>query len=158
LSEPRAELSEHAPRIISFKINPESIGAVIGPGGKIIKDIVERSGATVDISDDGTVKLASVDPRATQMARTMIDNLVAEPEAGEVYKGKVKKITTFGAFVEIMPGKEGLLHISEIEPYRINRVEDVLQVGDEVEVKLLRVENGKYSLSRKALLGSMDAK
>ncbi|MFQ5629893.1 MAG: polyribonucleotide nucleotidyltransferase [bacterium] len=156
ISEPRAELSQHAPRIISFKINTESIGAVIGPGGKIIRDIVERSGATVDIADDGTVKIAAVDPRASQMARTMIDNLVAEPEAGEIYKGKVKKITTFGAFVEIMPGKEGLLHISEIEPYRINRVEDVLQVGDEVEVKLLRVENGKYSLSRKVLLGKMD--
>lgn len=156
LSEPRQELSEHAPRIISFKINTESIGAVIGPGGKIIRDIVERSGATVDISDDGTVRIAAVDPQAGQMARNMIDNLVAEPEAGKTYKGKVKKITTFGAFVEILPGKEGLLHISEIESYRINRVEDILNVGDEVEVKLLKVENGKYSLSRKALLGTMN--
>lgn len=156
LSEPRQELSEHAPRIISFKINTESIGAVIGPGGKIIRDIVERSGATVDISDDGTVRIAAVDPQAGQMARNMINNLVMEPEAGKTYKGKVKKITTFGAFVEILPGKEGLLHISEIESYRINRVEDVLNVGDDVEVKLLKVENGKYSLSRKALLGTMD--
>ena len=154
LQEPRADLSEHAPRIISFKINTESIGAVIGPGGKIIRDIVEKSGATVDIADDGTVKIAAVDPRASQMARTMIDNLVAEPEVGTIYKGKVKKVATFGAFVEILPGKEGLLHIAEIENHRINRVEDILNVGDEVEVKLLKVENGKYSLSRKVLLGN----
>ncbi|MCA9741068.1 MAG: polyribonucleotide nucleotidyltransferase [Deferribacteres bacterium] len=154
LNSPREDLSEHAPRIISFKINPENIGTVIGPGGKVIRDIVEKSGATVDISDDGTVKIAAVDPRASQIARTMIDNLVAEPEVGAIYKGKVTKIATFGAFVEIMPGKEGLLHISEIDTQRINRVEDVLNVGDEVEVKLLRAEKGKWSLSRKVLLGN----
>lgn len=158
LPAPRAELSEYAPRILSFKINPDSIGAVIGPGGKVIKDIVERSGATVDISDDGTVRIASVDPRASQIARNMIAALVEEPEVGKVYKGKVKQIKTFGAFVEILPGKEGLLHISEIDLRRIDRVEDVLRVGDEVEVKLLKIENGKYSLSRKALLGSADGR
>lgn len=153
LAAPREELSKHAPRIITIKINTESIGAVIGPGGKIIREIVEKSGATVDISDDGTVKIASVDPRSAQMARNMILNLTIEPEEGKVYTGKVRRITTFGAFVEILPGKEGLLHISEIEPFRINKVEDVLNVGDEVEVKLLRIEDGnKLKLSRKALL------
>jgi len=153
LGESRNDLSDYAPRIISFKINPEHIGAVIGPGGKMIREIVDTTGATVDIDDDGTVKVGSVDAAAGEAAKTMIDNLLAVPEAGEIYKGKVKKITTFGAFVEIMPGKEGLLHISEIEQHRINRVEDVLSVGEEVEVKLLKVENGKYSLSRKVLLG-----
>ncbi|MDQ7062722.1 MAG: polyribonucleotide nucleotidyltransferase [candidate division KSB1 bacterium] len=153
LHEPRHELSKYAPRIISFKINPEYIGAIIGPGGKIIRDIVDKTGATIDISDDGTVKIASVEPRAGLMAKNIIEELAEAPEIGKVYKGKVKKITNFGAFVEILPGKEGLLHISEIEPFRINRVEDVLNVGDEVLVKLIRIDDsGKLNLSRKAAM------
>ncbi len=153
LDKPRQELSKYAPRIISFKINPEYIGAIIGPGGKIIRDIVDKTGATIDISDDGTVKIASVDPRAGLMAKNIIEELAEAPEIGKVYKGKVKKITNFGAFVEILPGKEGLLHISEIEPFRINRVEDVLNVGDEVLVKLIRIDDsGKLNLSRKAAM------
>ncbi len=153
LAEPRKELSKYAPRIITFKINPDYIGAIIGPGGKIIRDIVDKTGATIDISDDGTVKIASVDARAGLMAKNIIEELAEAPEPGKIYKGKVKKITNFGAFVEILPGKEGLLHISEIERHRINRVEDVLNVGDEVLVKLLRIDDsGKMNLSRKAAI------
>ena len=153
LSAGRPEISPYAPRIITLKVNVDSIGTVIGPGGKTIRDIIERTGATIDISDDGTVTIASVDPQAGEMAKELIYDLVREPEAGQIYKGKVKKIMNFGAFVEILPGKEGLLHISEIEHHRINRVEDVLKVGDEVEVKLLKIDpSGKYDLSRKALL------
>ncbi len=157
LDKPRQELSKYAPRIISFKINPEYIGAIIGPGGKIIRDIVDKTGATIDIADDGTVKIASLDPRAGLMAKNIIEELAEAPEIGKVYKGKVKKITNFGAFVEILPGKEGLLHISEIEPFRINRVEDVLNVGDEVLVKLIRIDDsGKLNLSRKAAMYDSD--
>ena len=152
LSAGRPEISQYAPRIISLKIHIDSIGAVIGPGGKMIREITEKTGATINIADDGTVTIASVDPQAGQMAEQIILDLVREPEVNQVYKGKVKKIMNFGAFVEIMPGKEGLLHISEIEHHRINRVEDVLKVGDEVEVKLLKIEAGKFDLSRKVLL------
>lgn len=158
LLSPRKDLSQYAPRIISFKINPENIGIVIGPGGKMIREIIEVTGATIDISDDGTVLVASVDSAAADEARRIIENLVQEPELGKIYKGKVKKIMNFGAFVEILPGKEGLLHISEIEHYRIAKVEDVLKVGDEVEVKLMKIdENGKLDLSRKVLLTKSDA-
>ncbi len=158
LDKPKTDLSQFAPRILAFKINPDRIGAVIGPGGKTIREIVDKTGATIDIEDDGTVKIASVEPRAAQMAKNIVDGLTVMPEAGKVYKGKVKKITNFGAFVEILPGREGLLHISEIDTQRINKVEDVLSVGDEVTVKLLRVEDsGKMNLSRKALLQEQDA-
>ena len=152
LSEPK-EMSEHAPRITTLKINSDSIGMVIGPGGKMIREITEKSGATINIDDDGTVLIASTNAEHSQIAIDMIENLVREPEKGAVYVGKVKKITNFGAFVEILPGKEGLLHISKIAHERINRVEDVLKVGDEVKVKLLDVDSqGKMDLSRKALL------
>jgi polyribonucleotide nucleotidyltransferase len=153
LPEPRPHLSPFAPRIISFKVPVESIGAVIGPGGRMIREIIERTGATIDIEDDGTVRIASVDEEAAEKAREIIEGLTQQPEVGKVYTGRVKKITNFGAFVEILPGKEGLLHISEIEHRRIGRVEDVLHVGDEVKVKLLKVdEQGKLDLSRKALI------
>jgi polyribonucleotide nucleotidyltransferase len=153
LAKPRAEISPYAPRIVSIKIPVDSIGMVIGPGGKSIRDIIERTGATIDIDDDGTVTMAAVDPEAVNMAKDIIQGMVAEPEVGKVYKGVVKGIKEFGAFVEIMPGREGLLHISEIEHRRLNRVEDVLHLGDSVEVKLLEIaEGGKLKLSRKALL------
>ncbi|MCA9734099.1 MAG: polyribonucleotide nucleotidyltransferase [Deferribacteres bacterium] len=153
LPESREAMSKYAPRILTMQIKPDQIGAVIGPGGKVIRDIVERTGATIDIEDDGTVKIASTEPQAAKMAVSIIEGLTASPEAGKVYNGKVKKITNFGAFVEILPGKEGLLHISEIDSQRINRVEDVLSVGQEIEVKLVRIdESGKMNLSRKALL------
>jgi polyribonucleotide nucleotidyltransferase len=153
LEKPRPEISPYAPRILSLKIPVDSIGLVIGPGGKSIREIIDRTGATIDIEDDGTVTIASVDPAAGNMAKEIIEGMVAEPEPGKVYKGIVKSIKEFGAFVEILPGREGLLHISEIEHRRLNRVEDVLRVGDEVTVKLLEIaEGGKLKLSRKALL------
>jgi polyribonucleotide nucleotidyltransferase len=153
LSAPKPEMSPYAPRIISIKIDVDSIGAVIGPGGKMIREIVEKSGAEINIEDDGTVQIASTDENSCMIAKRIIEGLVEKPEEGKVYKGKVTRITNFGAFVEILPNKEGLLHISEIEPHRINRVEDYLKVGQEVEVKLLKVtHDGKYELSRKVLL------
>ncbi|MCG3117975.1 MAG: Polyribonucleotide nucleotidyltransferase [bacterium] len=153
LAKPRPEISKYAPRIVSIKIPVDSIGLVIGPGGKSIRDIIERTGATIDIDDDGTVTMASVDPEAVSMAKDIIQGMVAEPEVGKIYKGVIKGIKEFGAFVEIMPGREGLLHISEIEHRRLNRVEDVLKMGDQVEVKLLEIaEGGKLKLSRKVLL------
>jgi polyribonucleotide nucleotidyltransferase len=153
LPQPRPELSRFAPRIISIRIPSDAIGLVIGPGGKMIREITETTGATIDIADDGTVTIASVDPAAGELAAQRIKDLTAEPEPGTVYRGKVKKIMKFGAFVEILPGKEGLLHISEIAKTRIDKVEDILKVGDEVEVKLLKIDaDGKLDLSRKVLL------
>ncbi len=150
---PRSQLSSYAPRIMTFKINVDMIGMVIGPGGKTIRDIIEKTEVAIDINDDGVVTIASVDQENANKAREMIEYLVQEPEVGKVYTGKVKKIMNFGAFVEILPGKEGLLHISEIDVRRINRVEDVLKVGDKVEVKLQKIDpQGKLDLSRKVLL------
>jgi polyribonucleotide nucleotidyltransferase len=153
IEKPRAELSSYAPRIIIFRVNVDMIGAIIGTGGKTIRDIIEKTETAIDISDEGIVTIAAVDPENGMRARHMIELLIEEPEVGKIYKGKVKRITNFGAFVEIMPGKEGLLHISEIENRRINRVEDVLSVGNEIEVKLMKVDpQGKLDLSRKVLL------
>lgn len=153
ISEARTELSQYAPRIITLKVKTDSIGAIIGPGGKMIREIIDRSGANIDIDDDGTVTIASFEAESAQIAQEIIESLIAEPEVGKVYDGKIKKIMPFGAFVEIMPGKEGLLHISEIEHRRVNRVEDVLKVGDMVKVKLLKLDSqGKMDLSRKALI------
>ncbi len=153
ISAPRQDISVHAPRIHTLKIPQDAIGAVIGPGGKTIRSITESSGATVNIDDDGTVTIAAVESEAAEKAMEMVKALTEAPEAGKVYEGTVKKIMNFGAFVEILPGKEGLLHISQIENHRVNKVEDVLQVGDKVRVKLLKVDrDGKLDLSRKVLL------
>ena len=153
ISEPRENLSPYAPRITAIRIDVDDIGAVIGPGGKMIREIVEKSGAEVNIEDDGTVQIASADEEACKIAIEMIKAIVQKAEPGTVYKGRVKKITNFGAFVEILPGKEGLLHISEIDIKRVNRVEDHLKVGQEIEVKLMKITpDGKMDLSRKVLL------
>ncbi len=153
LPEPRTKLSEYAPRIITIKVKSDQIGGIIGPGGKTIRDIIERSGAAIDISDEGVVTIAAFDAEAAEKAFEIISGMVEEPEVGKVYLGKVKRIMPFGAFVEIIPGKEGLLHISEIDHHRVARVEDVLKVGDEVKVKLLKIDpQGKFDLSRKVLL------
>jgi len=150
---PRKEISPYAPRIFAMRVDIDDIGLVIGPGGKMIREIIEKSGAEVNIEDDGTIQIASADENACNIAKRMIESIVQKPIAGKVYKGKVKKITNFGAFVEILPGKEGLLHISEIAPHRVEHVEDYLKVGDEIEVKLLKISpDGKFDLSRKALL------
>lgn len=153
LPAPRPEISPYAPRIIFLKIEPDRIGLIIGPGGKTIRDIIERTGATIDIEDDGTVCIASADMAKAKAAAEIIQGMLEVPEVGKVYRGTVKRIMEFGAFVEILPGREGLLHISQIEHQRIRKVEDHLQIGDEVEVKLLKVDTqGKLDLSRKALL------
>lgn len=156
ISSPRPDISKYAPRITTLRIKVDQIGLVIGPGGKTIRDIIEKSGAQIDISDDGTVLIASVNSEGTAIAVKYIKGLTDELEKGKIYKGIVKKITDFGAFVEIMPGKEGLLHISEIDHHRVRRVDEYMKLGDEVEVLLQEIisRDGKtkYELSRKALL------
>ncbi|MFH1681269.1 MAG: polyribonucleotide nucleotidyltransferase [Candidatus Eisenbacteria bacterium] len=153
LAKPRPELSPYAPRILTIKVHTDKIREIIGPGGKMIRKIQEESGASIDIEDDGTVKIASVDEEAGRKAMEMIRALIEEPEIGRVYEGTVRRIVPFGAFVEILPGKDGLLHISEIENRRVAKVEDVLNEGDKVQVKVINIdEEGKVRLSRKALL------
>ena len=153
ISQPRPELSAYAPRIISFKIKPSQIGAVIGTGGKVIREITETTGATINIEDDGTVTIASVDMAAGEEAVKIVKEITAEPELNKLYTGEVKRITPFGAFVEVLRGKEGLLHISEVDFRRIDKVEDVLKVGEEVLVKVIGIDDsGKIKLSRKAAL------
>ncbi|HUI29136.1 MAG TPA: polyribonucleotide nucleotidyltransferase [Candidatus Acidoferrales bacterium] len=153
ISEPRKELSKYAPRLTSIKIPVDMIGAVIGPQGKVIKNIVLQTGAEVNIEDDGTVLIAAVSGEASDKAKEMIERLVESPEVGKIYKGTVKRLMDFGVFVEFLPGKEGLLHISQIDHKRVNKVEDVFKVGDEVEVKLMEVDDmGRYNLSRKVLI------
>jgi polyribonucleotide nucleotidyltransferase len=153
IAQPRADISRYAPRIIIFKVGIDKIGVIIGPGGKIIRGIIEQTGAKIDIEDDGTVFIAAVEKDAGEKAKDLILRLIEEPEIGKVYLGKVKRIAPFGAFVEILPGQDGLLHISEIDHQRINRVEDVLNLGDEVQVKVTEIDpEGKIRLSRKACL------
>ena len=153
IAEPKKEISRFAPVIFKMKIPVDKIGAVIGPGGKNIKRITESTGAKIDIEEDGTVLIATPNADKLDQAKAEIDMITAEPEVNKIYKGKVVSIQPFGAFVEILPGKDGLLHISEIEKHRINKVEDVLHLGDIVEVKCVEIDNnGKVRLSRKALL------
>jgi len=154
----RDQLSEFAPRIITIKIPPSKIGEVIGPGGKMIRSIVEETGAKIDISDDGTVLIASVDGEAGRAAVERIMALTEEAEMGRVYNGTVRRVTNFGAFVEIIPGTDGLVHISELDTRRVERVEDVLNVGDRVDVKVINIDHdGKIRLSRKAVLMGEDS-
>ena len=153
ISQPRAELKETAPKIITLTINPDKIREVIGPGGKTVKNIVAVTGAKVDIEDDGRIHIASPDAVAADMAIKMIREITQEAEIGQLYKGKVKKIVDFGAFVEILPGTDGLIHISELDKQRVKKVTDILKEGDEVLVKVLDVDRqGKIRLSRKAAL------
>jgi len=153
ISRPRSQLSSYAPRITSFKVPQEKIGAIIGPGGKMIRKIIEETQAKIDIEDDGTVTIAAADQASGQKAKELIDLIIQEPEVGRSYQGTVKRVVDFGAFVEILPQQEGLLHISEIDHKRIGRVEDVLKVGDKVMVKVTGIDpQGKIRLSRKALL------
>ena len=155
----RETLSEFAPRIITIKINPAKIGDVIGPGGKTIRAIVEETGAKIDIDDDGTVLIASVDGEAGRAALARIEALVEEPELDKVYNGIVRRTTDFGAFVEIIPGTDGLVHISELDVDRVNRVEDICRVGDRMEVKVINIEpDGRVRLSRRVLLEGGDSR
>ncbi|QUH20787.1 polyribonucleotide nucleotidyltransferase [Alkaliphilus sp. B6464] len=153
ISSPRSELSPYAPRMLKTKIHPDKIREVIGTGGKTINKIIEDTGVKIDIENDGTIFIAALTQDAGERALKIIDNIVRDPEVGDTYKGKVIKIMNFGAFVEILPGKEGLIHISNIAHERVSKVEDVLAVGDEVEVKVMEIDQqGKINLSRKALL------
>lgn len=153
IAEPAAELSPYAPRIITMKIPVDHIRTVIGPGGKMINQIIDETGVKIDIEEDGTVYIASVDGEGGKKAVELIERLVKEVEPGEVYMGKVTRLMKFGAFVEILPGKEGLVHISQLARERVEKVEDVVQVGDEIMVQVTEIDKqGRINLSRKALL------
>src|SRR4029450_10873798 len=150
---PRPELSPHAPRFLTIKIRPEKIREIIGPGGKVIRGIQEKTGAKIDVEDDGKVTVFSPSSESAQMAIGIIQDICREAELDRIYVGKVKSIKEFGAFVEIMQGTEGLLHISQIAEARIRAVGDVLTEGDEVLVKVIEIDgNGKIRLSRKQAL------
>jgi polyribonucleotide nucleotidyltransferase len=156
ISKPREDYKPHAPRIVQITINKDLIGALIGPGGKIIQGIQSDTGATIvieEIDNRGVVDVFAVDKKSIDAALARINEIVQEPEIGEIYKGKVKGVVSFGCFVEIMPGREGLLHISEWDWKRIEKMEDEVRVGDELEVKLIDIDqkNGNLKLSRKAL-------
>jgi len=157
LAEPRKEISKYAPRIQTVKINPEKIGALIGPGGKNIKRLVEESGCEIDIEDDGTVNIFSVSPEGMKIALDAITGMTAEAEIGKIYRGKVVTIKEFGCFVEFLPGKDGLVHISELANFRVKKTEDIVKVGDDITVKCLGVdEKGRVRLSRKAAMEDRD--
>ena len=153
LQAPRSDVSRHAPRIVTIRIPVDKIRDVIGPGGKMIRSIIERTGVKIDVEDNGTVNVASADEASAARAIGIIQELTATPELNKVYAGKVQRITDFGAFVEIMPGTDGLLHVSEIAHYRVKDVRDELKEGDQVMVKVINIDpSGKSRLSRKALL------
>ena len=163
ISEPREDYKPHAPRIIRIEIPKELIGALIGPGGKIIQEIQRETGTVItieEVDNKGIVDVSAVDKTSIDAAMARIQRIVAVPEIDKVYRGKVKAIVAFGAFVEIIPGKEGLLHISEIEWRRLNTVDEVLKEGDEIDVKLIDVDpkTGKLKLSRKVLLPKPEQK
>jgi len=152
ISAPRPNLSPYAPRMYKMKINPEKIGTVIGPGGKMIRSIIEQTKSTIDIDDTGTVVIGSADEKSAQRAIEIIEGLTKEIEVGAIYTGKVSRILNFGAMVEVLPGKEGLVHISELADYRVAKVEDVVKVGDEITVKVIDVDHmGRVNLSRRAM-------
>ncbi len=153
LNEPRKQLSPYAPRISTIKVKPDQVRLVIGPGGKTIKGIIEQTGVSIDVEDDGTVHVASSDPDASNKALEMIRGLTIEPEVGQVYKGTVRRIEAYGAFIEITPNHDGMVHISDMDWAHIEKVQDVMNLGDEVEVKVTNVDrDGRIRLSRKELL------
>ena len=157
LGTPRKELSKYAPRLETIKINPEKIGALIGPGGKNIKKLVEESGCEINIEDDGTVNIYSVSEEGMKIARDAITGMTAEAEIGKIYRGKVVTIKEFGAFVEFLPGRDGLVHISELANFRVKQTEDIVKIGDEILVKCLGVdEKGRVRLSRRAAMAERD--
>ena len=158
LATPRTAVSGHAPRIITLRVKPDKIREIIGPGGKVIRGIIEATGVKIDVEDDGTVTIASSDEVAARKAIEMVQRIAAEAEVGKIYKGTVRKIVEFGAFVEILPGTDGLVHISQLAPERVRKVTDVLKEGDEVMVKVLEIDRqGKIRLSRKDALEETSA-
>jgi polyribonucleotide nucleotidyltransferase len=157
LPAPRTELSKYAPRIITLKINPERIGELIGPGGKNIKRIVDESGCEINIEDDGSVKIYSVSAEGMKIAREAVESMMAEIEVGKIYRGKVVTIKEFGCFVEVFPGKDGLVHISELANFRVKQTEDIVKIGDEIWVKCIGIDDkGRVKLSRKAAMEERD--
>jgi polyribonucleotide nucleotidyltransferase len=158
LPEPRKQISEFAPRIYTLQINRQKIGELIGPGGKVIRGIIEQTGVKIDVEDDGKVNVASTDQTSADKALKMIKDLLAEAEVGKTYLGKVVRLADFGAFVEIFPGTDGLLHISEVAEHRIRDIRDELKEGDQLLVKVIAVEGNKVRLSRKAVLRDQKAK
>ncbi|MFC2003232.1 polyribonucleotide nucleotidyltransferase [Chloroflexota bacterium] len=156
ISSSRSEMSRYAPQMYQINIDPDKIGAVIGAGGKTIRAIIDETKTTIDINNDGTVLIGSPNEEAAQKAITIIENLTKEVEVGEIYTGKVTRLMNFGAFVEILPGKEGLVHISELADYHVAKVEDVVKVGDETTVKVINIDHmGRVNLSRRALLEAL---
>jgi polyribonucleotide nucleotidyltransferase len=154
---PRGELSTYAPKIITTKVPVEKIKDVIGTGGKVIQKIIADTGVKIDINDDGSVYILSEDTEAANRALATVEGIVAEPEVGKIYTGKVTKIMEFGAFVEFMPNREGLVHISKLDTKRVNKVEDVVSEGDEIIVKLVEIDKmGRNNLSRKDALGEIE--
>jgi polyribonucleotide nucleotidyltransferase len=150
ISSPRKEMSQYAPRIIVMKINPDKIRNVIGTGGKIINEIIDETGVQIDIEDDGSIFITSADEASSKKAQEWIDNLTHEVKAGEKFNAKVTRIMNFGAFAEILPGQEGLIHISELADHRVEKVEDIVSVGDVVPVKVIKIdEQGRINLSIK---------
>jgi polyribonucleotide nucleotidyltransferase len=155
IKEPRKSLSPYAPKIVTMHINPDKIRDVIGAGGKVINKIIEETGVKIDIEQDGTVFIASSNEAMNEKAKQIIEGIVREVAVGETYLGTVKRIEKFGAFVEILPGKEGLVHISQISTERVAKVEDVLKLGDQITVKVTEIDaQGRINLSRKAVLAA----
>jgi len=153
IDKPRPELSPYAPKIIRFTINPEKIREVIGPGGKMINKIISETGVKIDIEDDGRVFISTPDSEAAKKARQMIEGIAKDIEVGDVYLGKVVRIMPFGAFVELLPGKDGMVHISKLAKERVNKVEDVVNIGDEILVKVIEIDKqGRINLSHKDAL------
>jgi polyribonucleotide nucleotidyltransferase len=159
IAEPRAEVSKYAPKMLTMKIDPDKIREVIGKGGSVIQKITAESGAQIDIEDDGTIHIASPDAACCDIAKKMIDTIVFVPEVGMLYYGKVVRILTFGAFVELAPGKDGMVHISKLAEKRVEKVEDVCKIGDMMWVKVTEIdEKGRVNLSHKDALREIKAK
>jgi polyribonucleotide nucleotidyltransferase len=153
IQKPREQLSQYAPKIMTMHINPDKIRDVIGAGGKIINKIIEETGVKIDIEQDGRVFIASTNQEMNEKARSIIEGIVKEVVVGEIYIGTVKRIEKFGAFVEILPGKDGLVHISQLSTERVAKVEDVIAIGDTITVKVTEIDQqGRVNLSRKAVL------
>src|SRR5438270_7958067 len=153
LRQPRSSISSFAPRLIQIRINPEKIGLLIGPGGKTIKSIQETTGAKLDVDDDGTVSISHMDATQAELARQKVEALTEEVRIGKVYEGRVTSIKDFGAFIEILPGRDGLCHISELDDKYVDKVENVCKVGDKLQVKVIAIDDqDRVKLSRKAVL------
>jgi polyribonucleotide nucleotidyltransferase len=154
ISEPRSDLKAHVPRIVTVKIPEDKIGAVIGPGGETIRAIQDETGAQIDIEDDGTVFIATENAESSRLARDRIRSLTEEPEVGRIYTGRVTGVKDYGAFVEVVPGTDGLVHVSQLDTQRVRNVSDIVSVGDEITVMITKIDkrSGKIRLSRRAVL------